>query len=514
MVIRPIVILAYLDERSPPANSARCGDLQRGMGRARGVDGGCTGPVGCVQRSVTCEELALAMYSASACDLKGRWKLVLAVSVFFSFLESARSSPFSPHPLPLHATDGSSPAFFDGWYFRTTDHDRNLSFAVILGSLQPRGTAGWDQSYAALIVSDASKPGTNGAATHIFTEQMFQPNVSITVGTGPWRRPVTQEPPPDAPAVFDYCTPAGCFSVRDDYANLTMAFPSYTVSVTAQARVPWSTDRPNADGPEGLLFPKVRGALLPCHYFVHSLGSLATYRLEPATSRGRDASADTPQPTFLQSASRQLQPSAAAEAGSRVRIEGHGFAHMETNYGTAFPRGWIWSQGIAVGGNSQFVATAFKVTLSNEQGGELESNASRQAPHLPEPDVFAFAYRSPSFNLTLRTPDLASVELHRTACSGTLVLRAHNLLRTRVATLTLVSATATGSARDFSKPLYAPTRDGFSNTPGCVESFSAFGTLNVTDGDGRTIAADTFPLAALEFGGLWRCTTFLGIHGL
>jgi hypothetical protein len=269
---------------------------------------------------------------------------------------------------------------------------------------------------------------------------------------------VKHEPKDGAPSSFDYMTDAGSLSVRDDTAELRMSFPSYSVHVTTRRRVPWSDSRPNSDGPEGTLFPRARGALLPCHYFVHSLGSEATYKLTPT-------------------------------AQSAPSISGTGFAHLEANYGSAFPHSWIWTQGVAPGGIAHFAATALA----------LEVGSAELA------DIFAVAYRSPSLNITFRTPDLDLVKLQRDACAGQLKLRARHLLGGNTATLLINSTSSAGAARDFSAPLYTPTRAGFSNDPGCEESFTAQATYTVNDAAGGVVARQSFPLAALEFGGGWRC---------
>jgi hypothetical protein len=64
--------------------------------------------------------------------------------------------------------------------------------------------------------------------------------------------------------------------------------------------------------------------LLPCHYFVHSLGSRVTYRLR---MKGRDLSGPLDQ-----------SPARVME------MQGQGWAHMESNHGNHFPAGWIWAQ--------------------------------------------------------------------------------------------------------------------------------------------------------------------------
>ena len=77
------------------------------------------------------------------------------------------------------------------------------------------------------------------------------------------------------------------------------------IAATIKGRRAWNEASPNSkDGPEGWLG---RTGLLPCHYVVQSLGSSAEYRVEMP---GRGSS------------------------------HGVGVAHVETNYGVAFPKGW------------------------------------------------------------------------------------------------------------------------------------------------------------------------------
>jgi hypothetical protein len=76
-------------------------------------------------------------------------------------------------------------------------------------------------------------------------------------------------------------------------------------SAIIKGRRAWNEASPNSkDGPEGWLG---RTGLLPCHYSVQSLGSIAEYKVE--------------------------MPGGGSSQGT-------GVAHVETNYGVAFPKGW------------------------------------------------------------------------------------------------------------------------------------------------------------------------------
>lgn len=358
-------------------------------------------------------------------------------------------SPFNPHP----PTKGAS--FFDGWYLRLVDHRQKLSLALIVGAIGSEGQSGeplpsWTASLAVLLIA-------SGGETR--AEQLLGGWANLTVGSPP--QPVRTEPAYSAPASFTFTSAAGSFSVRDGDATAELNFPSYRVRVITSGRVPWNPKWPDSDGPEGVLFPRARGTILPCHYFVHSLASGASYELVPARP-----GVSKPEP-----------------------LVGDGFAHLETNYGSSFPGAWIWAQGVAPDGRSQFVSTITEIGLNG----------------LATVQIFALAYRSPAFNLTLRSPDLAKMWLQRHACAGHVILDGADLLGHHRATLVINSSTAAGEARGFSTPLYAPTHRGFLRDPGCVESFWANAILRVHDPRGALVASDEFQLAALEFGGEWRC---------
>ena len=85
------------------------------------------------------------------------------------------------------------------------------------------------------------------------------------------------------------------------------------VANMSSPRVPWSPSHPDTAGPEGWL---ARTRLLPCHYFVHSFASPATYTLR------------RPRGTI----------GASADGGAT--------AHIERNWGRSFPTGWTWAQAL------------------------------------------------------------------------------------------------------------------------------------------------------------------------
>ena len=61
----------------------------------------------------------------------------------------------------------------------------------------------------------------------------------------------------------------------------------------------------------------------------------------------------------------------------------------------------------------------------------------------------------------------------------------------------------------FSPPIFIPTPHGFSNNPGCVETYTADATATLLENDSTTgefyeVFTERFSLVALEFGGDFR----------
>eukprot|EP00300_Choanocystis_sp_HF-7_P008592 c15994_g1_i4.p1 GENE.c15994_g1_i4~~c15994_g1_i4.p1 ORF type:complete len:234 (-),score=26.22 c15994_g1_i4:697-1398(-) len=215
-------------------------------------------------------------------------------------------SNFDPH-VPWHVPTQS---YFAGWFFRVISPETNSSFAFIAGL------------HRAIVDSEAAGPTTEILASQynfswvVFMEntverglqheEAFHPAKQVTIT----KRgvPITADPEVASPSEFEWVSPVGSFAVNDSIGHLNLTFPSHRIEVSFSNRIPWDIHSPNAAGPVGILtyFP----SLLPCNYFVHSLGSQATFRVTHIPSK-------------------------------TVR-QGRGFAHLETNYGEKFPTGWFW----------------------------------------------------------------------------------------------------------------------------------------------------------------------------
>uniref|UniRef100_A0A7S4PYL0 AttH domain-containing protein n=1 Tax=Alexandrium monilatum TaxID=311494 RepID=A0A7S4PYL0_9DINO len=252
-------------------------------------------------------------------------------------------------------------------------------------------------------------------------------------------------PEPGYVSNFTWRSTRGELEVNDSAALLSFAFDSLHVRARLSARVPWSAEAPDAAGPEGWVR---RLPALTCHYYVHSLASRAEYTLTPA-------------------------------GGSA--IEGRGHAHMEGNYGRTFPQGWIWLQAIGASGGVQVVLTAGRFLSL----GPLGISA------------VVMAYRSPQLHWDFRTTDLDAICWRGSAAGGWFSAVARHWTRDEELRLTVQAPPGS-----FSDRLYFPTRSGFSDTPGCRESYSAVVDV-VAYRRGVALERQRVPLAALEFGGTY-----------
>ena len=152
--------------------------------------------------------------------------------------------------------------------------------------------------------------------------------------------------------------------------------------------------------------------LLPCRYFVQSLGSQSTYCLRrslqsrPPAARStppppnKAASAPSGAPAFQRSAQPPASVSGTAPASARetwpqaeVAVEGFALGHVETNYGSSFPNGWIYIQGLRPGGVSVLVT-----------GGEFGIGPAA-------PLTYIVAVRGPGLRLDFRTTDMSMVQV-------------------------------------------------------------------------------------------------------
>mmetsp|Transcript_404 Transcript_404/g.765 ORF Transcript_404/g.765 Transcript_404/m.765 type:complete len:155 (-) Transcript_404:135-599(-) len=147
---------------------------------------------------------------------------------------------------------------------------------------------------------------------------------------------------------------------------------------------------------------------------------------------------------------------------------------METNYGKLFPTAWLWAE--AVGGwNSSVQLLA---TFS-----ELPSSV----------DVAVIAFRSPDHAWDFRVPASSVVDSKFDARAAWWAFRVVDGARE-------LRGNVSAPPHTFSELLCVPTREGFRNDSGSVESYAAVARAEILD-RGELLESHTISLATLEFGG-------------
>jgi len=372
----------------------------------------------------------------------------------------ASASDFDPHSLP------ATGPYFEGWFSRVTDHMVNRSAALIFGVFQPAGRTAPTQVWAAVLVQGAGIPGGGTVTRQVLRDATARLNISRH------GHPVTHEPVPTAPVSFEFRSPSLTLLADGDRVSFDATIDGLTLRATTTHRLPWSSAKPDGPGPEGWLARL--HALLPCHYYVQSLGSDAEYEI-----RG-----------------------SAVEGGS---LYGRGVAHLEANYGRSFPDAWIWSQsvrgsregGARDGAREGGEAEAALLLAHMEIGlGPLRINQSIVTLRVKDADG--------GLELTFRQADLDYIHLESEACAGSLRLHASSPTLPAVPPARELHATISAPPSTFSEPLYFPTTTGFSNRPGCVESYAAIASVRAY-AHGTLLRTVQIELGALEFGGRWRC---------
>jgi len=372
-----------------------------------------------------------------------------AMKLLFLLLAYVQGSPFDPHPL-VRRPYGS---FFDGWFLRVVDHAHNRSLAFVVGAYQPPShpVAEYESSWMSIMVASA-----DGSTV---TEQTLAAGVTIVQsgGTAPPFAPDFTAPPR-----FEVSVPS-ILSLRvdGDEVELDASINGLRVEVhVAAPRVPWDATAPNGAGPEGVL-RFAPSSLLPCHYFVHSLGSPSQYSVHRDDEGGADA------------------------------MSGYGFAHLETNYGRLFPTAWVWAQGVDALGSTSLLVTG---------GAFVIAGVTTR--------TFIVAYRSPTVGeLNFRSTDADSITIDRLdGCAGTFALQAAaSVLSALWKSELRIDFTISADPASFSDPLFVPTSAGWSNSPGSVESFHARADVAVSSASKGAVETVALQLVALEFGGSYRC---------
>lgn len=304
-------------------------------------------------------------------------------------------------------TDAEGP-WFRGWYTRLTGEDGS-SIAVVGATQYLPGTSMSEDTplpgYLAVIVNDLEQ-------TRIY--ETFPEETAFWTN----RDLIFDDPNASVWEDFLWCVAEDGQCTDNIITNkyVKVALPEINLSATIGSRLPYNATIQWL-GPEGMVefLPFV-----PLHWFVYTLGSETTYEYEILD-------------------------------GGNVTVNGSGYAHQESNWGTTFPPAWVWSEGINQANTHQFALS----------GGELAFNGSSLTTWL-------VAYHSPRIQWQFR-PTLPETEYITTVDSCpvndifSFSITAKDSIRKLV-----ISAQA---SRDSFVEVSVPTEDGF--LPGADESFSA-----------------------------------------
>ncbi|KAK7534677.1 hypothetical protein IWX49DRAFT_510683 [Phyllosticta citricarpa] len=262
--------------------------------------------------------------------------------------------------------------------------------------------------------------------------------------------------------------------------SLSCEFFSFEATVHGSTRIPWN--RESADStPEGQLVHLP----LPLHWHVHTLGSLANFRLSiPET----------------------LYDLAV------VDLEGVALVHQEKNWASSFPSAHIWIQACEpIHGPlpTPVVPPPLSVPVRAFclAGGQILGTTA-----------FLLAHHSPSFKRPLTfTPPLSMRALNFSPFMSTHIDWASRSVHIEVrGWRRKTNVHARGEREDFFG-LSAPFVDGHRKN-WCAESFNALIEVEVyewrwTKWQWERVSVEKFEKASLEFGGEWygdrgdRCTT-------
>jgi len=405
-------------------------------------------------------QVPLAQDSSTSVLHKTIPPVLLAV---LSCAQPSDASPLNPQS-PAHRL---LTPFFQGWLVRAVDHSQDLSFIFIVGSFSSSEASDFTEHY---IFCAANHRGN--ALCH---EESFPDPDTVTVsGSSPSGPTLFPRLFPPVPLNVTWRAQGlGCFRFTDGSCSINFQLGPLSVKLKSNSALPWDPDGPPMTGPEGWL--GYMPLLLPCHYFVHSVGSRCSYSL--------------------------TLPSCS--------FRGNALCHIEGNHGTFFPSGWIWSQAVSATNEASvsLVAGLFEI------GGMQPLNC-------------VLYVRSPRLGVRVfRTTDMDRIEisdgLNRPLSSpvkreGRVGLRARSRRDGLVVRLDLVAP-----LNSFGPPVHIPTRKGFSSQPGCRESYTAVAKVRIfscsdsdfTDSNDeecgelgdkqskyRMFESFNIPMACLEFG--------------
>lgn len=314
--------------------------------------------------------------------------------------------------------------WFEGWYIRVVDQEKKLSFATI-------STTSTHEKIP--LELNQVLPG--------YKAFVFAPEDSALTYS-------REEFPQETQLVTDSSSDALLWqdsvgsSLTSDRLDLVMPESSHRIEVNFGEHTPWS--KKNIDwGPAGLAG---QIPILPLQWFVVSTKTPVSYKLT------------TPQGV----------------------LEGTGYAHIEKNWGKAFPKAWMWLQGLSDDGEHQLAIA----------GGPLKLGPATIT-------AFLVGVRGPNVRVDIQPSQGPQVKYKTWSepCAGKFKLRAKNWRYK-------VEVTASAPIDSF-VPLAIPTKNGY--LPNLAQE-SFYSTINVKVWEfGRLAYEHEFTSSALEFGADYIC---------
>lgn len=366
------------------------------------------------------------------------------------FLIFSGPLPNSPSPLNLQSVSIKGP-WFQGWLIRCVDPQEKRSIILIVGSFSSKRMHTFDQHY---VFCGAQLSGKS------IQRESF-PSPEVVAIKGMHSTIMTTEDFPDCLNISWTANGLGNFQCSDKATVADFNFgDGFSVKMRATNRIPWSRKHPESAGPEGWL---AHTNLLPCHYYVYSAGSSCDYSVEYPV------------------------------ANSFPRLaKGCGFAHIEGNSGTFFPEGWVWAQAISADNKASLSFVAGKFVI-----GAIS------------PINFVLYLRLSDRVVIFRSTDLDRFHYDLDGISGTVNVSATSTFKNNGRIELRMRAEGPLHSTAFGDPIFIPTALGFSNSPGCRETYTATAVATIWEYDHETrrdFVKETveFPMTALEFGGSFQ----------
>jgi hypothetical protein len=408
--------------------------------------------------------------TGSSLNAKGLKVVIPPILLFLFSVSKCEASALNPQKIAIRGP------FFQGWLVRTIDHINLRSFILIIGSFSSKGSNKYDEHYIFCGI-ETEDQGT------LQYEAFPSPESVIITGSPPnipFPVPNMKSPFSQNMNITWSANDIGKFNFNQEECSADFKLGGSHIKFSSKNRIPWSLTHTHSAGPEGWLGYT---SLLPCHYFVHSVGSECTYSLK-VPSCNKDTTCKIVD-------NNQGNDDNTINNPMTTEYTGKGYTHIEGNHGSFFPNGWVWSQAILPDNKASFGLT----------GGKFEIGVL-------EPMTFILFVRRGDKRTIFRTTGLDNIRYTVDGIDGFVNITAYSLGGMDRVNL-IIKPKSSISKGSFGSPLYIPTATGFTNRPGCIETYTAVANIIVSEYDYQNqsyVEKDRieFPLTALEFGGSFQ----------